>query len=373
MKFVVSSSDFLKKLLVANGAVGVNNLRPILENFLFELDGDQLSITATDLKTSIKTKLTVNGSSSGDAVVPAKLLVDTLRSLPEQPVIFDLSESGALATLTSDTGKYSLACANPEEYPELKSPQEEDPSLELPADTLKDAIGNTAFAASNDELRLAMTGVFFNLDFNKIHFVSTDAHKLVRHTHLGMSSGDNSSFIVPKKSLNLLRTALPAENEIVVIKYNKEHVFFEFDNGFVAVRLIDAQYPNYEGVIPKDNPIKVTVDRLSLLNALKRISNFANKTTNQVIFNISQNSIVIEAQDIDFSNEATETISCAYDQEALAIGFSAKTLTEMLAVLDTDEIVMEMSSPNRACLLFPSEQKDNQDLLMLIMPVVLAR
>ena len=243
--------------------------------------------------------------------------------------------------------------------------------VEIPASALAQGIAKTLFATSSDELRPAMMGVFFQLDFNKLTLVATDAHKLVRYAYKEMSSPVSSSFIVPKKALNLLKNFLPGTGGIT-LSFNKSHAFFTAGSTRLVCRLIDARYPDYNAVIPIDNPNILTISRIDLLNSLRRIAIYANKTTNQVILNITGGSLTVSAQDLDFSNEATEQLACTYQGTPLNIGFNAKFLVEMLNVLESDEVHIEMSSPTRAGILLPVDELPNEDILMLVMPVMLS-
>ena len=370
MKFEVSSSELLSQLQIASGAINPNPVLPILEDFLFELADNTLTITSTNLETTITSKLEVLASESGKIAVPAKILLETLKALPEQPITFILDTDTNGITLKSSYGEYKLAGDTPDEFPQM--PEEDNVSnINLNTKILSEAIAKTLFATSNDELRQAMTGVFVQVDFNKIIFVATDAHKLVKYTFGGTSSENTASFIVPKKALNLLKNALSSEGE-VRLSYNNKNAFFSFDDTRVICRLVDAKYPDYNAVIPVDNPNVLALGRRDFQNSLKRIAIYANKTTNQVILNINDNSLTISAQDLDFSNEATEQLACEYSGEAMTIGFNAKFLGEMLGVLESKEVTLNLSTPNRAGILLPADQKDNEELLMLVMPVMMS-
>jgi DNA polymerase-3 subunit beta len=371
MKFSISSAELLKKIQLANGAIGSNTVVPVLEDFLFVIEGNDLTISSTDLETSIITTLEVIADESGSVAIPGKILFDTLKALPEQPITIEVDDAKHSIEITSSYGKYKLSGDNPEDFPTIPQPDNTE-SVTLSAHMLDEAINKTIFATSNDELRLAMTGVYVQIDFSKIIFVATDAHKLVKYTFSGLDGDINSSFIVPKKSLSLLRNALP-DTGTVQISFNKNNAFFTFDDHQLICRLIDAQYPNYNAVIPVDNPNVMTVSRSDFLSSLKRIAIYANKTTNQVILNIDDGSLTIEAQDLDFSNEATEQLVCQYSGEPITIGFNAKFLIEMLGVLDTDEVKVELSTPNKAGIILPGENPDDEELLMLVMPVMLSR
>ncbi len=369
MKFSVSSSELLKHLQIAGGAIGSNPVVPILDDFLFAIDNNRLTISATDLETSIITSIEVNSDSNGSVAVPAKILLDTLKALPQQPITFNINEENYGIEITSAYGRYRLVSENPEDFPNIPQPDNTD-AIELPANVLIQGVNKTLFATSNDDLRHAMTGVYFRVDFNKLTLVATDAHKLVKYTFTGTESDVSASFIVPKKALNLLKGALPA-GEPVQLAFNKANAFFTFGDTNLVCRLIDARYPDYNAVIPVDNPNLLTLPRIDFQNSLKRIAIYANKTTNQVLLNINDGSLTVSAQDLDFSNEATEQLACNYDGDPLNIGFNAKFLIEMLSVLESDDIRLELSSPTRAGILLPSEKPEGEEILMLVMPVML--
>lgn len=370
MKFSVSSSELLKNLQVAGGAIGSNPVLPILEDFLFVVNDDILTITATNLETTIITKMGVNAETNGTVAVPAKILLDTLKALPEQPITFNMNEDNKGIEITSAFGKYKLAGEGPEDYPE--TPEEEEVnSVELTTEILSKAINKTLFATSNDELRLSMTGVFVQIDFTKIIFVATDAHKLIKYTFGNLKSDLAASFIVPKKSMNLIKNAISGD-ETVTLKYNKTNAFFHFGETTIICRLIDAKYPDYNAVIPVDNPNVMLIGKKDFQNSLTRINIYANKTTNQVVLNINDGSLTISAQDLDFSNEATEQLPCNYTGDPMNIGFNAKFLIEMLNVVESGEVKLEMSTPSRAGILLPTEEDDNEHLLMLVMPVMMS-
>lgn len=370
MKFSISSSDLLKQLQIVSGAINSNPVLPILEDFLFTIKNNVLNIAATDLETSITTEIDVMSDSDGLVAIPAKILLDTLKALPQQPITFSVNEDNYSIEITSAYGKYKLAGENGADFPSIPSADDE-ATIAIPAAMLSQGINKTIFATSNDELRPAMTGVYFQIDENKLTFVATDAHKLVRYSFTDIKSDTATNFIVPKKALNLLKNALP-QNDEVKISYNKANAFFSFGNVNMVCRLIDARYPDYNAVIPIDNPNKFTVNRSDFQNSLKRIAIYANKTTNQVILNINDKSLTVSAQDLDFSNEATEQLTCSFNGDPLTIGFNAKFLVEMLNVMEGDEIRMELSTPTRAGIIKPTEEVDGEDILMLVMPVMLS-
>lgn len=371
MKFIVSSSALLKQLQLISGVISTNTILPILEDFLFVIQDNVLKVCATDLEISMSTQVNVDAKESGKVAVPAKMLTDILKMLPEQPVTFDINKENYAIELTSDNGKYKLAGENPDDFPKLPEP-EDTTSVSMPSEVLSEAIAKCLFAVSNDELRPAMTGILFELNPSELTFVSTDGHKLVRYIRKDINIEESTKFIMPKKALNLLKNALPAEVTSVELSYEEEkNAFFSFNDVNLSCRLIDARFPDYSAVIPKDNPYLLTIDRATFQNSVRRTSIFANKMTNQVVLNIAGNSLQLSAQDLDFSNEASEKLDCEYEGENLKIGFNSKFLSEMLGVMDTQEVNMKLSSPTRAGLLAPAEEEENEELLILIMPISL--
>lgn len=370
MRFIVSTSTLLKHLQAVSGALSNSAVLPILENFLFEIKDSNLTISATDLQTSMTTSVAVESKEGGKIAVPSKILLDTLKTLPEQPIAFSVDDKTFAIEISAGDGKYRLSGENGEDFPRIPVVDNAS-SVNLPATVLAEAINKTIFAVSNDELRPAMTGVYCQLSPQNVTFVATDAHKLVRYRRNDAKADTATSFILPKKALNLLKSSLPSEDVNVSIEYNTTSAFFKFANINLICRLIDERYPDYEAVIPQNNPNKLTLDRSLFLNCLKRVVIFANKTTHQVRLKITGSELNISSEDIDFANEAHERIGCQFDGEDMEIGFNAKFLIEMLNNLSGEEITIEMSTPNRAGLLFPSLRDENEDILMLVMPVML--
>ena len=369
MKFKASSHDLYHHLSKAAGAISTNPVLPVLEDFLFTLRGNLLTITATNLETTVITEMQISSDEDGQIAVPAKILMDTLRALPDQPVTVTVDDKTRGIELTSAYGKYKLAGDNPDDFPDIEM-VDNDHGVVLDSAQLSGALGKTLFATSSDDLRIAMTGVYLQIDFNKVTFVATDAHKLVRCIYGGISTEHTGAFIIPKKALSLLKGVLTDEGK-VTLTHGKTNVAFSFDGTRMVCRLIDANYPDYNAVIPKDNPNSMTVNRGEFLQSLKRIAIYANKTTNQVVLNIDEGSLTVSAQDLDFSNEAIEQLTCAYKGQPMSIGFNGKFLIEMLGVIDTEEIRMELSTPTRAGIVLPGEKKEKEDVLMLVMPVMM--
>lgn len=370
MKFIVSSSYLLKQLQVLGGIINSNNTLPILDNFLFQLNGKSLLVSASDLETTITSKLEVESTEQGNVCIPARLLLDTLKTFPEQPLTFTIEDNN-IVEISSNHGKYALAYASGEEFPnavELKDPS----STVLEADILAAAISKTIFAAGNDDLRPVMSGVFFQFSTDALTFVATDAHKLVKYTRADVQASQAAEFIMPKKPLNLLKGILAGSEEAVTIEYNESNAKFSFDNTEMICRLIDGKYPNYEAVIPKENPNKLTIDRTQFLNSVRRVSIFSNKTTHQIRLKIAGAELNVSAEDVDYSNKADERLTCDYQGDDLQIGFNSRFLTEMLNNLTSSEVSLEMSLPNRAGILTPVDGLDDgEQVTMLVMPVML--
>lgn len=371
MKFIVSSAALLKELNNINGVITTNPVVPILENFLFEIEDGKLIITASDLQTSMITELEVEAKESGSIAVPARILLETLKNLPEQPVTFSLDEETYSIEISSDNGRYRLAGENSTDFPKI--PEVTDGyTIDISTDALSSAITNSIFATSNDELRPAMTGVYIKFSSTNTTFVATDGHRLIRYRRVDVVSEGDHDIIIPRKALNLLNTTFPAENSNVTIEFNNANAFFHFNNIKMICRLIDERFPDYENVIPVGNDNHMTIGRLEILNSLKRISIYANKTTNQVRLKITGSELQISAEDLDFSSEANERLSCEHDGEDIEIGFNARFMIEMLNNLESKEIILQLSEPNRAGLIVPKEKNDNEDILMLVMPVMLS-
>ena len=370
MKFIVSSTYLLKQLQVLGGVINSSNTLPIIDNFLFELDHSKLTVSASDLETTMASTLEVESDSTGSVAIPARLLLDTLKTFPEQPLTFVVEENNTVE-ISSNHGKYALAYANRNEFP--KAVALEDPSKTvITGDILATAISKTIFAAGNDDLRPVMSGVFFQFSTEGLTFVATDAHKLVKYTREDVKASQVAEFIMPKKPLNLLKSILAASEEDVTIEYNDSNAKFTFENSELICRLIDGKYPNYEAVIPKENPNKLTIARNQFLNSVRRVSIFSNKTTHQIRLKIAGAELNISAEDIDYSNKAQERLTCDYQGDDMQIGFNSRFLTEMLNNLTSDEVQLEMSMPNRAGILTPIDGLDEgEQITMLVMPVML--
>lgn len=370
MNFIVSSTQLQRQLQTLSGVLNTSNTLPILDHVLFELAPQQLKITATDLETTISATIQVESTSEGKLAVPARLLLDTVKTFPEQPLTFSLADNNTLE-ISSEQGKYALAYANADEYPQAAEVVDAS-SLSIQGDTLATAINNTIFASGNDDLRPVMSGVFFQLSSSGMTFVATDAHKLVKYERTDVVAPETAEFIMPKKPLNLLKSVLVGSEEEVTVNYNNSNVQFSFDETVVICRLIDGKYPNYEAVIPKENPNVMSINRIQLLNTVKRVSIFSNKTTHQIRLRIAGAELHISAEDIDYSNKAEERLTCSFQGDDMQIGFNARFLTEMLSNLSSDEIQLELSLPNRAGIITPVDGlNEGEQVTMLVMPVML--
>ncbi len=355
---------------VLGSVINSSNTLPILDNFLFELNNKSLKVSASDLETTMSATLEIESKSKGSVALPAKLLLDILKTFPEQPLTFTVEENNTVE-ISSNSGKYALAFVPGDEFP--KSVALDEPSTTLvPAEVLSTAINKTIFAAGNDDLRPVMSGVFFQFSTEGLIFVATDAHKLVKYNRTDVKANEVAEFIMPKKPLNILKSILGTMESEVTIEYNDSNATFSIENYVLTCRLIDGKYPNYEAVIPKENPNKLMINRVQFLNSVRRVAIFANKTTHQIRLKIAGTELNISAEDIDYSNKADERLTCDYQGDDLQIGFNSRFLTEMLTNLTSDDIQLEMSMPNRAGILTPIDGLDEgETVTMLVMPVML--
>ncbi len=371
MKFIVTSTELLKHLQTVSGVLASNNTLPILDNFLFEIDKDSLTISASDLETTMITHLSVKAEEKGAIAVPARIVLDYLKTLPEQPLTFTIDEASLGIEISSSYGKSKVAGFSADEFP--RNPEMDDASsVTIPSDVISEAIHKTIFATGNDDLRPVMSGIFCEFSKDGLRFVATDAHKLVRYTRTDSKADKNSTFIIPKKPLNLLKGALGNTASDVQMEFNDTNVKISFDDTVMIARLIDGKYPNYEAVIPKDNPNKMLVERTALLGSIRRVSIFSNKTTHQVRLRIGGSELSVSAEDLDFANEANERLTCSYEGDDMEIGFNSRFLIDMLNNLDTADVQLQLSAPNRAGILVPmGSDNEGEDILMLVMPVML--
>ncbi len=373
MKFILSSLKLLKAVQSLSGVINSSNTLPILDDFLFNISENELKITASDLETTMVVSIQpdmVEGA--GEVTIPARLLIDILKNFPDIPVSFNIDEETLSIEITTGEGRYKMAGHKSDEFPQV--PVLAEPMRwEIPADVLVCGFEKTVFATGNDEIRPVMTGVFMEMTENGLNFVATDAHKLVRYKRLDVKSDLKESFIVPKKPINQLKNALAGKaDETVIVEFNKTNASFTMSGFKLVCRLIDGRYPNYEAVIPKSNPNKLTIDRQLLFSAIRRVAIFSSKATHQIRFKIAGQELTLTAEDLDYYNEAKERLSCNYEGDDMEIGFNSRFFQEMLGNLNQTEVLLEMSAPNRAGLIMPVDnQNADEDILMLLMPVML--
>lgn len=370
MKFLVASNVLLKHLSAINGVVASNPILPILENILVELEGNQLKLTASDLQTVMTTSLEVEGSENGSIALPAKLLLETLRSLPEQPVTLAADAGTFGAEISTKNGRFKLSGENPIDFPKIPEVSKNQ-SIEVNSLVLGEAIANTLLAVSNDDMRPAMTGVLIQMNSEHTNFVATDGHRLVRYRRIDIQTPQASSLILPKKALALLKATLPADDTQVTVEFSQSNAFFSFQSIQLICRIIDERFPEYENAIPKQNDNIITINRLEFLSSVKRISIYSNKTTHQIRLKVAANKLTISAEDLDYSNEANEVLVCEYKGKEMEIGFNAKLISELLSNLSAKFVDIKLSEPNKAGLIIPSDQDENEDILLLVMPVML--
>lgn len=372
MNFIVSSSALHKHLSRIAGAIPSRSVLPIIENFLFEINGPRLKVSTTNLETSMQTLLPIESRGEPLRVaIPAKILLDILKALPEQPVTFMIDEDSFAVEISSENGKYKISGENGEDFPVIPN-SEGTESINLPMYAMFKAVTKTLFAASSDEDKAALNGILFDLGEHGATFVATDAHRLVRYRRVDVTVANPTRFIVPQKALNLLKNSLdPNDNHDLIIRYNDNNAFFQTQDLLLVCRLIDQKYPDYENVIPTQNPNKLFISKTELMGTLRRVNIFANKSTHQVRFALKGSELEISSQDPDFANEAQEKLRCHYEGVDIEIGFNAALLMDVISNVETEEVVVELSQPGRAGLILPNVQEDGENVLMLIMPIML--
>jgi len=372
MKFNVSSSKLYSQLQAVCRVINSKNSLPILDDVLFDLQGSELKLTASDGETTIRTSVEVeNVEGAGKVASAAKLLLETLKEFSEQPLSFTIDDNNFAVSMISQNGTYSFVGVNGNEYPLMPAPEQDAKVVVIPAAVLQSAIEKTIFCTADDDLRPVMNGIFFDIAEDKVAMVATDAHRLVRYINTSAHADVAANFILPKKPASLLKNLLTKEEGDVKVTFGAKNARFEFGNVIVVCRQIEGRYPNYNAVIPQANQNIVTVDRQTLINACKRVAVFANNGTAQLRLAISENQIKISAQDIDFSTSAEETISCDYNGMPMAIGFKAPFLIDLLSSVDSTEVQLRLADPSRAGLIAPVENEENEDVLMLLMPMLL--
>jgi DNA polymerase III subunit beta len=374
MKFVVSSSELLGHLQAISRVISSKNTLPILDNFLFNLSGNDLEITASDLESTLITRMKLeNTDGDGTIALPARILLDTLKEFSVQPLTFDINMDTMAVVISSENGKFNVVGQNGIDFPALPSIKKDKKFVfVISADVLLAGISKTLFATADDELRPVMGGIFLEASIDKITFVASDAHKLVRYQRSDAHADDNSSFILPKKPASLLKNILPKEEGLVTVEFDDKNAFFILSNYKVVCRLVEGNYPNYNSVIPKNNPRKITIDRVEFFNTLKRVSVFSNQASNLVKLQLKGNQVMVSAQDIDFSISAYERIKCQYEGDEIEIGFKSVFLLEILSNIGSQDVMIELADPTRAGLFLPViPENESEDLLMLLMPMMI--
>ncbi|MFO8000659.1 MAG: DNA polymerase III subunit beta [Marinilabilia sp.] len=373
MKFVVSSSGLLSHLQAISRAIASKSPMPILDNFLFSLEEQKLTITASDTEVTMITTLDLE-TTEGEGVIalPSKILLETLKKFPEQPLNFEIDLETLAVDIKTEKGKFSVMGQNGEDFPALPGLDEDKASqLQLSADTLMTGIVKTLFATAEDELRPVMNGILFEFTPDHMTFVASDSHKLVRYRRLDVKTDYEASFILPKKPASLLKNVLPREEGEVAVSFDDQNAYFTMQNYRLVCRLVEGNYPSYNAVIPQDSPHKVVVDRVDLFNTLSRVSLFSSQASNLVKLHLASNEMVVSAQDIDFSISAYEKLNSQYDGEEMEIGFKSSFLADILENISSSDIVIELSDPARAGIFVPFEKSENEDELMLLMPMMI--
>ncbi|MDG2086237.1 MAG: DNA polymerase III subunit beta [Flavobacteriales bacterium] len=370
MKFIVNSTALLRELQKLNSVISSNNTLPILDNFLFEINGGNMAVTASDLEVTMKVAISVESEVDGRITIPARILIDTLKTFSNQPLTFVIDLTNYSIEIISELGNYKLSGNNADEFP--KSPTlTNSSSTFFKSEILHNAINKTLFASGNDDLRPVMSGVYCELSPEQVTFVATDAHKLVKHSRNDLSSDKTASLILPKKPLTILKNNI-VDGIDIKLDFNDTNALFSFENNTIICRLIDGKYPNYDAVIPKENPNKLTIETSLLLSSIKRISIYANKTTHQIRLKVAGSELQISSEDLDFSNKADERLPCHYEGEDIEIGFNSKFVIDMLNNIGSNKISLEMSAPNRAGIILPLDGTvEGENTLMLVMPVML--
>ncbi len=373
MNFIISSSLFLNHLQAVSRVISSKNTLPILDNFLFQLKASELTITASDLETTLITKVQVESASGdGEVAIDAKRITTILKEFPEQPLTFNIDNDSLHVDIVSENGKFSIVGQNGGDFPQLPEIKGDALSISLAAEIFLQGVSKTIFAASDDELRPVMTGIYIELSPENMTFVASDAHKLVRYRRNDVKADASASFILPQKPASLLKNILPKNDTAVNLQFDQKNAVIEFNGYKLVCRLVEGKYPNYEAVIPKDNPNKLTIDRLDFYNSLRRVSVFSNQASNLIKLALTPNQLTISAQDIDFSISAHERVKCQFDGDDLEIGFKSLFLIEILSNLSTSDVVVNLSDPTRAGILLPLEaESEDEDVLMLLMPMMI--
>ena len=374
MNFVISSTVLLNHLQAVSRVISSKNTLPILDNFLFQLSDNKITVTASDLETTLISTIELeNFSGEGNVAIDAKRLTNILKEFSEQPLTFNINKETLKVDILSENGKFSVVGQSGDDFPQLPELKEgQNNSIQVNSEVVLNGVTKTLFATADDELRPVMNGILVELSPESLTFVASDAHKLVRYRRRDVNADFTSSFILPKKPASLLKNIIPKDEKLVKIEFDEKNAFFEFDDYKLLCRLVEGNYPNYETVIPTDNPNKLTIDRVEFYNTLKRVSVFSNQASNLVKLEITANQLTVSAQDIDFSISAVERINCQYEGDGMQIGFKSVFLVEILSNLASSDVIFELSDPSRAGILLPlDKENEDEDVLMLLMPMMI--
>ena len=372
MKFIVSSTGWFSHLQAISRVINSKNSLPILDCFLLELTDGTLSITASDSETTLVTSIeVVESDGDGQFAVSSKTILDALKEIPEQPLTFVVNPENFEISVQYQNGKYSLMGQNADEYPQTPRLGDNAVNVTMEAPVMLNGINRALFATADDELRPVMNGIYFDITTEDITFVASDGHKLVRNKTYKARGTEKAAFILPKKPASLLKNLLPKEQGDVQVGFDDRNAIFTLENYSMTCRLIEGRYPNYNSVIPQNNPHKATLDRAAFMSALKRVSVFSSAASSLIKLHLDYNRIQISGQDIDFSTSAEETLMCQYEGNPMSIGFKSTFLIDILNNISSQEIIMELADPSRAGVILPVDQEDEEDLLMLLMPMML--
>lgn len=373
MRFIISSTALSSRLQTLSRVISNKNSLPILDSFLFEVSNGQLTLTTSDSENVMQTTIqTDECEGDGAFALTSQTILDAMKELPEQPLQFSVNIDQATITIIYQGGEYNFTILDADEYPRMHSTLDNVNVITLDASVLCDNINRSAFAMGSDELRPVMNGIYFDLGADALSIVASDGHKLVRNRNLTVKSETPASFILPKKPALLLKNVLGKDGGDVVIKFDNRNAEIRFADGILTCRLIEGRYPNYNSVIPQNNPNQLTIDRKGLLSALKRVLPFGSKSSQLVKFRLDAGTLELSSEDIDYATKAKETIICDYNGQKMCIGFKGSSLTEILGNLDGDEVVIELADPSRAGIIVPAQQPENEDVLMLLMPMLLS-
>ncbi len=372
MKFTVSSTALSSRLQTLARVINSKNSLPILDSFLFEVNNQQLTITASDSENVMRSTLKLDEvDGEGNFAVPNRTLLDAMKELPEQPLTFEVNTENLTIKIIYQNGLYNFTAQNGDEYPRSQQIPDNATVISIDSTVLNDNLTRSLFATAQDELRPVMNGIYFDLTADGLAVVASDGHKLVRNKNFNIKSETPAAFILPKKPATLLKNVLGKEQEEVVIKFDDRTAEISFAEGVLTCRLIEGRYPNYNSVIPQGNPNQLTIDRRSLIGALKRVLPFASESSQLVRFHLDAGRLELSSEDIDFATSAKEVVNCEYAGQAMNIGFKGSSLSEILNNLQGDEVIIELADPSRAGIILPAVQPENEDVLMLIMPMLL--